>query len=278
MANQEILAQLAELVAQQQIAVPVDGEMQKTIDAGVEKIEGVGMFGMTCVLIGLVCMAVSTIHFYRCAMRAKGSNFFEVLSMMITGIATLAYLTMYSGSGYSWIYELQEAGKDKPGEIDPFYWARYIDWILTTPLMLWDVLALAGATSDDILCAVFIDMLMIGFGCVGAQTPFSMRWLFFIVSMLCFVHVVQVLLKYNKSTKNGEAAQKLYQKLSALTIVLWSFYPLVWVVAEGTRMISPSLEACCYMIMDVISKCLFGFMIVSARSTLEEATEGYQQM
>merc|ERR1712039_442751 len=233
--------------------------------------EGVGMFGMTCVLIGTICMAVSTAYFYMAAQSAKENKFFEVLTMAITGIATCAYLTMYTGAGYSWINEVA-------GEVDPFYWARYIDWILTTPLMLWDVLALAGATSDDILCAVFIDMLMIGFGCVGAQTPFSMRWLFFIVSMLCFVHVVQVLLKYNKSTKNGEAAQKLYQKLSALTIVLWSFYPLVWVVAEGTRLISPSLEACCYMIMDVISKCLFGFMIVSARSTLEEATEGYQAM
>merc|ERR550534_1140595 len=104
------------------------------------------------------------------AMSAKENKFFEVLTMAITGIATCAYLTMYTGAGYSWINEVA-------GEVDPFYWA-------------------------------------------------------------------------------------LYQKVSSMTIVLWALYPLVWVLAEGLRVVSPSLEACMYMIMDVLSKCLFGFFIV----------------
>merc|ERR1712109_322792 len=101
------------------------------------------------------------------------------------------------------------------------------------------------------------------------------EWVFFLVSMLCFVHVCQVLMKYNSVNKFGPEAQALYQKVSSMTIVLWSLYPAVWVVAEGTRMISPSLEACCYMIMDVLSKCLFGFMIVQARGALERVN-GYE--
>merc|ERR1712156_903 len=90
--------------------------------------EGVGMFGMTCVLVGLICMAVSTAYFYKAAMAKKENRFFEILTMMITGLATLAYLSMYTGAGYFWIAD--------------------------TPLMIWDVLALAGASSDDILQCV----------------------------------------------------------------------------------------------------------------------------
>merc|ERR550534_1924404 len=61
--------------------------------------------------------------------------------------------------------------EEVPGTFSPVYWGRYVDWVLTTPLMLWDILALAGAPNDEIAMVVIMDMLMIGFGCAGAQTP-----------------------------------------------------------------------------------------------------------
>jgi len=267
MDNQNVLAQLTALIQDNQpemdawIPSNLSPEVVKAAQAGEVGLDGVGMFGMTCVLVGLICMAGSTAYFYVAAQNAKENKFFEVLTMMITGIATCAYLTMYSGAGYSWIQETH-------GKFDPFYWARYVDWLLTTPLMVWDVLALAGAPNDEIIMCVGVDMLMILFGVVGAQTPESQKWWFFIVGCLCFCHVVQTLLKYGKSNKYGEAARALYNKVAMLTIVLWTLYPVVWVMCEGTRMVSASLEACLYMIMDVTSKCVFGFMIVNARSAL----------
>merc|ERR1712002_304726 len=116
---------------------------------------------------------------------------------------------------------------------------RYVDWILTTPLMLWDVLALAGAPSDDILAAVGVDVLMIGFGAVGAQTPSAQKWVFFVCGMICFGHVVKVLLKYTTVSTAGKEAQSLYCKVAYMTIVLWTLYPLVWIVSEGGRLVSP---------------------------------------
>lgn len=271
MDNQNVLSQLAALIAENQpdmqawVPANLSPEIVKAAEKGEVGIDGNGMFGMTCVLVGLICMAGSTAYFYVAANRAKGDKFFEVLTMMITGIATCAYLTMYSGAGYSWIPE-------KTDSFSPFYWARYIDWLLTTPLMVWDVLALAGAPNDEILMCVGIDMLMILFGVVGAQTPEHQKWWFFIIGCLCFVHVVQTLLKYRNVGKYGEVTRALYNKVAMLTIVLWTFYPIVWVVAEGTRLVSASLEACLYMIMDVTSKCVFGFMIVNARSALESVS------
>jgi bacteriorhodopsin len=261
MENQNILAQLATLIQEQQDTVG-------TVDTipTVGEVDGMyprelGSFGQTCILIGLICMACSTAYFYMAATSAKDNKFFEMLTMMVTGIATVAYMTMFAGMGRSYLRE----GR-------PFFWARYVDWILTTPLMVWDVLALAGAPSDDIMMCVGVDVLMIAFGLVGAQCEGALRWVFFVVACFCFLHIVQTLLKYTRATKYGEAARGVYYKVSMLTIVLWTFYPVVWVLAEGTGMISPSLEACLYMIMDVTSKCLFGFMIVGARSVLETVT------
>lgn len=231
-----------------------------------------GTFGHTCIMIGLICMAVSTAYFYYRAMTvsANGSNFFEVLTMTITGIATLAYMTMFSGSGFLWVAE--SSGSDV---MYPLYYARYIDWILTTPLMVWDVLALAGAKQDDIIFTVFVDVLMIAFGLIGAMDSSVQKWPFFIVGMLCFFHVVYMLMKYMKANP-GKPQQRLYSTVAGMTIVLWTLYPIVWIIAEGGRFVSPGLEACLYMIMDVSSKCIFGFIIVGARSTLEEITSGYK--
>merc|ERR1712026_199115 len=91
---------------------------------------------------------------------------------------------------------------------------RYVDWVLTTPLMLWDILALAGAPSDEIAMVVIMDMLMIGFGCAGAQTPDQNKWFFFIFGMVTFIHICAVLLKYSKVNKYGEEARALYNKVA----------------------------------------------------------------
>merc|ERR1719285_832368 len=183
-------------------------------------------------------MALSTLYFYMRAQRVTGSKFFEVLTMGITGIATLAYLLMFTGAGRMWVEEV-------PGTFSPVYWGRYVDWVLTTPLMLWDILALAGAPSDEIAMVVIMDM---------------------------------VLMKYSKVNKYGEEARALYNKVAWMTIVLWTLYPIVWIVAEGQRMVSASMEACLYAIMDVSAKCVFGIIIVQARGALEAINNGYKNM
>merc|ERR1712141_632751 len=104
------------------------------------------------------------------------------------------------------------------------------------------------------------------------------KWVFFACGMACFVIVCQMLMKYASSKKNGAAAQQLYCKVAYMTIVLWTLYPVVWVLAEGARLVTPSLEACLYMIMDVASKCVFGFLIVNARSALEACQSEYKEV
>jgi bacteriorhodopsin len=43
------------------------------------------------------------------------------------------------------------------------YWARYVDWAITTPLLLLDLTILAGLPGADILLAVFADVAMVLF-------------------------------------------------------------------------------------------------------------------
>ena len=101
---------------------------------------------------------------------------------------------MFTGAGRMWVEEV-------PGTFYPVYCRRYVDWVLTNPLMLWDILVLAGTTNDEIIMVLIMDTLRIGFGCAGAQTPDQNKWFFFIFGMVTFIHIVAVLLKYSKVNK-----------------------------------------------------------------------------
>ena len=51
------------------------------------------------------------------------------------------------------------------------YWARYVDWSITTPLLLLDLTVLAGLPGMDILLAIFADVVMVLF----VTTPTTVR-------------------------------------------------------------------------------------------------------
>lgn len=48
------------------------------------------------------------------------------------------------------------------------YWARYVDWSLTTPLLLLDLAFLAGMNGADILVTIVADVIMVLTGLFAA--------------------------------------------------------------------------------------------------------------
>jgi len=188
-----------------------------------------------------------------------GKRYYHILTTFICMFASLAYLTMASGNG---VYTRPFDGRE-------FFYARYIDWTLTTPLMLLDLLGFAGADSDTTTFLVGIDILMIVAGLIGSFFEGQEKWYFWGFGMLMFIPIVYYLLVTLKETAayNSQPQWKrdLYGKISILTAVAWSCYPVVWFFAEGSNKLSADTEAVAYTILDIISKSVFGFLIVSAR-------------
>merc|ERR1711990_393520 len=56
-----------------------------------------------------------------------------------------------------------------------------------------------------------------------------------------------------------------YNNIMRLTVLAWTLYPVVWILAEGTDTISANGEAIFYTILDIISKAGFGILIVTMR-------------
>lgn len=224
--------------------------------------------GRAALWVGFIGMFFPTLYFAAEAFRAKASRrsyFYETLTAAITGIASVAYLTMATQQGY--------AGGEGEGHRQ-FFYARYIDWTLTTPLMLIDIACLAGASFDQQFLLVIADILMIVAGLIGANMNEGAKheeykWAFFALGMMFYMPIVHFLI-FDLSGARGKSAS-LARSVGCWTLVLWSAYPLVWMIAEGTGTISCDTEAIVYTILDILAKSVFGFMIVSARDAIEEA-------
>lgn len=225
--------------------------------------QAMGDVGKATLWIAFFGLFLPTIYFYNDTFKQpEGKRYFHVLTMSITAIASLAYLVMATGNGVTTI----DGGR-------PFLYARYIDWTLTTPLMLLDLCGLAGASFDTTLLLVVCDVLMIVAGVIGALVGGSNKYLFFIFGMVAFMPIVYFLgvtLK-SKAQETGAAAAKIFNSASLLTVIGWSAYPVVWVLAEGQGYLTVDQECVVYTILDIIAKSVFGFMIVNARDGIDEA-------
>jgi bacteriorhodopsin len=194
-------------------------------------------------------------------------------------IASIAYLAMATGHGY---YVRCCDGRE-------FYYARYLDWIITTPLMLHGIVYLGGFDNDTWIYLFFQDILMIAAGLIGSTTCTSDKWIFFAFSMLNFIPILYYIaaemrkeLDVHIYDESGNVVQKIaekeklgatlpfiwfwltFKRAAYLLIIVWSLYPIVWILAEGTGVISSNGEAIFYTVLDVIAKSAFGYLIAFA--------------
>jgi bacteriorhodopsin len=66
-----------------------------------------------------------------------------------------------------------------------------------------------------------------------------------------------------------EDVSGIYTKLRNLTVVLWSVYPVVWLLGGNTLGILPPVaEEGAFVALDVLSKVVFGFILLSSHETL----------
>jgi bacteriorhodopsin len=199
---------------------------------------------------------------------------FYIVTIFITAIAFVNYLAMALGFGLT-LVELN-------GEELPIYWARYTDWLFTTPLLLIDLGLLAGASRNELASLVGLDMLMIGTGAVatlantsvlglgaggvrliwwGVSTAFLLVLLYFLFGTLG-----------EKASQLPENARSKFSTLRALIVFIWLIYPVWWIVGtEGLGLISLNIETAGFMVLDLTAKVGFGIILLSSREVLDAA-------
>lgn len=120
-----------------------------------------------CAVMGTVALTVMGLA----SLKPQTDRIFFYITAAINATACIAYFSMGSNLGQVPITaEFQRNDPVVRGMTREIFYARYIDWFVTTPLLLMDLLLTAGMPWPSILWTIFLDEVMIITGLLGALT------------------------------------------------------------------------------------------------------------
>ncbi|KAI9703437.1 MAG: hypothetical protein M1820_005910 [Bogoriella megaspora] len=236
--------------------------------------------GKRTLWVVFVIMLVASIAFSALAWSIPVSKrLYHIVTTLITIIAAISYFGMATGHGVAY-HEINITVKNEytPDVTETIYrqvfWARYVDWSLTTPLLLLDLSLLAGLNGAHILIAIVADLIMIltglfaAFG--GEETP--QKWGWYAIACIAYLVVVWQLAVNGRAAVSNKSTKvaRFFGAIAGFTFVLWTAYPIVWGVADGGRIASVDDEIIAYAVLDVLAKPVFGaWLLFTHQSTPE---------
>jgi bacteriorhodopsin len=227
----------------------------------------------------IAAMGAATLFFW--LSRSQVADAYKT-AITITGLVTAIAFYHYLRIFESWDAAFVVAnGMAKPSG-KPFNDAyRYVDWFLTVPLLLVELILVmrlsesetsAKGTKFGLLAA-----LMVALGYPGEiATDFSTKWLWWGLAMIPFAVIVYDLyVGLGKSIASQPAnVRGLIGTARNLTVASWCFYPVVFVLpmlglSGRTSAVAVQVG---YTIADVVAKAVFGVLIYMIAACKSAAT------
>lgn len=126
--------------------------------------------------------------------------------------------------------------------------ARYIDWTITTPLLLLQLLLGTGLPLSEIVAVIFFDLVMVGTGLFAALVPSGYKWGFFVFSCMSFFYIWGILIGTGRQSAYfiSVEAGRAYTRSALFLIFVWMLYPVAWGLCDGGNVLHVSGEMIFY--------------------------------
>merc|ERR1712166_521614 len=214
-----------------------------------------------------------------------------LISGLVTFIAAYHYIRIFNSWVDAYEYKASAVVGGAMGDSAPTLTGipfndayRYMDWLLTVPLLLIEILLVMNLPdaeySGKAWSLGFGSALMIISGYYGELVvtgDLTPRWACWFLSMVFFLYIVYELLVGLSAATNSESDAVVKGKIQTaqlMTVISWFTYPVVYLfpmmgVKPGDAVVGIQLGYC---VSDIISKCGVGLMIYQiskAKSDLE---------
>ena len=215
-------------------------------------------FETTLHLIYVACMAAGALLFAAWMRNPRGVPVWEyIVAIVIPVWSGLAYLAMAFGYG-----TVEVAGQTT-------YWARYADWVVTTPLLLAALWMTATTRADKsphaatLVALVAADVVMILCGLVGDLSEGPARLVYYGVGVAALVLIFWIVwgpLRRVAEAKDAEVGSA-YRTVAAYLGLFWVGYPLTWILGpSGLGLVGQTVDTTLFVLLPVFSK--VGFSIL----------------
>jgi len=154
-------------------------------------------------------------------------------------------------------------------------WLRYAQWAFNTPLLIAALGLLAGTTASELFFTTFLAWIGTGALFAGAlSSGLNATWPLFVFGVAASIPIViQVLSTWaGRAAGLPAAAKTAYTVLSWFSFVLAIGYAVNWGTAEGGQKQDENIqEIITYTVLDILSRVVFGFILLFVPSALESA-------
>ncbi len=192
-------------------------------------------------------------------------------AVTISGLVTLIAFYHYWRIFDSWesAYTVTESAVKSTGIVfnDAY---RYVDWLLTVPLLLLELILVMRLSREETinrgtnLATLAAVMVLLGYpGEISSDV--GTRWQWWALSMIPFVAIVfKLVVGLSKSINaQPESVRELVSNARWITLLTWCFYPIVFTfpmlgVSGGT---ATTIVQVGYTVADILAKAAFGIYI-----------------
>ncbi len=208
------------------------------------------------------------------------------LSALVTGIALYHYVRIFG----SWEASFTVIGGTiKPTGVVFNDAYRYVDWLLTVPLLLVELILVMRLSASETLSksiklgSLAAIMVVLGYpGEISAVS--STRWIWWGLAMIPFVIIVYDLFVGLKASIAFQppSVRGLVSAARWLTVISWCFYPIVFIFpmigfTGGGAVTAVQVG---YTVADIVAKAIFGvliYMIAVRKSEVDGYVGGIYQ-
>lgn len=214
----------------------------------------------TPLLIGFTIMSIASIVIYAIGPKTEPLRVHTYFHATVPFIAATSYLAMALGVGN--VLKLD-------GTVT--FIARYLDWSVTTPILLAGLVLTALHNRKEatgfMVAIVTLDVLMIVTGLISSLSLvplFKLIW--FAWSSAAFLGVLYILWVPLRriSRDDGGPLEGAYTKNLVFLTVVWFLYPVVFAVGpEGVGSISDPATVWAILVLDVVAKVVYAVYVAS---------------
>lgn len=205
-----------------------------------------------------------------------------VMSSMVTFIAAYHYWRIFNSFAEASEGMTVKISGDQ-GAFNEAY--RYVDWLLTVPLLLVEVIAVL-ALAREVAKSLIVRLVpasaaMIALGYPGEiSTVQNTQVLYGVLSTIPFIYILYVLfVELGKSLERQPAGvAETVGRLRMLLLATWGVYPIAYIfniVGDATAE-SFVIVQVGYTVADILAKCVFGLTILKI-ARMKSMAEGMKE-
>ncbi|KAI0692124.1 heat shock protein 30 [Cerioporus squamosus] len=203
----------------------------------------------------------------------RGTRLFHQIAIVVILTGAISYFSMASDLGATPVpVEFRGNGTRQ------IWFVRYIQWFITLPLLLLELLLATGLSLSDIFTTLFMAIVLVVTGLVGALVPSTYKWGYYVFGLVALFYIWYVLLWHGPRTTfaAGGRVRSGYRLSAYYLSFLLLLYPIAWACSEGGNVITVTSEMIWYGILDLLIGPVFLFFFLFKLRGVDYAAFGLQ--